>query len=54
MAGSAKTCLIDFFAQCRCGWKYGPGLQSDVTQQAKYHRKGCGKVWDAERSRYVS
>lgn len=36
-----NKCLIDFYAQCRCGWKYGPGLQSDVVQYAKFHRKTC-------------
>lgn len=33
--------IIDFYAKCRCGWKYGPGLQSDVVEQSKHHRKTC-------------
>lgn len=31
--------IVDFVATCRCGWKYGPGIQTDVVQQVKYHRQ---------------
>lgn len=54
MTEPKQSCLIDFFAKCRCGWNYGPGLQSDVTQQAKFHRKGCGKEGDGRRAMYAS
>lgn len=33
-----KQHLVDFIATCRCGWKYGPGIQTDVVQQVKFHR----------------
>ena len=49
-----NKCLIDFYAQCRCGWKYGPALQSDVVQHAKWHRKSCESDTDQRRELYAS